>query len=247
MDEGSGGDFMMVMGAWRRGLFFVCGAVLPVLVPLAVEMGETREVAHPWGTDPDWSRAAERTGASGNTELPRGMYDDLIVRMASEEGVDANLVHAIITMESNHDRLAVSPKGAQGLMQLRPDTAARYAVSDPFDAAANIRGGVRHLRFLQEMFPDRLSWALAAYNAGESAVLRHQGIPPFRETQDYVTRVLAHAARRAAEMTRAALSLGSVGSGRATVQAPAPTEAVYLTANANRTTPPIPTTPLPTP
>ncbi len=241
----------MVMGAWRRGLFFVCGAVLPALVPLTAEMGETREVAHPWGMDSEWSRAAdlaaERTGVPGNTDSPRGMYDDLIVRMASEEGVDANLVHAIITMESNHDRLAVSPKGAQGLMQLRPDTAARYAVSDPFDAAANIRGGVRHLRFLQEMFPDRLSWALAAYNAGESAVLRHKGIPPFRETQDYVTRVLAHSARRAVETTRAALSLGSVGSGRATVQAVAPTEAVYLTANANRTTPPIPTTPLPMP
>jgi soluble lytic murein transglycosylase-like protein len=231
----------MVMSTWQKGLLFLCSAILPALVPLAVEMGETRETAQPWGADPGWSRAADLmaqvAGAPGNVEPPRGLYDDLIARMSSEEGVDANLVHAIITMESKYDRLAVSRKGAKGLMQLRADAAARYAVRDPFDPAANIRGGMRHLRFLQELFSGRLPWVLAAYNAGESAVLRHKGIPPFRETRNYVTRVLAHYAQRAAVTTRTALSLGSVGSGRAIVQAIALPEPAHLPARVSRSIP----------
>jgi len=128
----------------------------------------------------------------------RTQYADLIHRIATEEGVDPYLVRAIIRVESNFAASAVSPKGAQGLMQLIRGTAARYSVADPFDPEANIRGGVRYLRFLQEMFPGRLPWALAAYNAGENAVLRHNGIPPYRETQQYVDRVLAHYERREA-------------------------------------------------
>jgi soluble lytic murein transglycosylase-like protein len=128
--------------------------------------------------------------------------------LAAEEGVDADLVHAIISLESRYDPLALSRRGAKGLMQLTAPTASRYAVHDPFDPAANLRGGIRHLRFLQELFPGRLSWALAAYNAGEHAVLRYQGIPPFRETQAYVTRILAHYAERTVETGRAILPFG---------------------------------------
>ncbi|HSB73898.1 MAG TPA: lytic transglycosylase domain-containing protein [Candidatus Methylomirabilis sp.] len=123
-------------------------------------------------------------------------YADLIHRIATEEGVDPDLVRAIIRVESNFEASAVSPKGARGLMQLIRGTASRYAVADPFDPEANIRGGVRYLRFLQELFPGRLPWALAAYNAGENAVLRHNGVPPYRETRQYVDRVLAHYGRR---------------------------------------------------
>lgn len=128
---------------------------------------------------------------------PAGVpYADLIHRIATEEGVDPDLVRAVIRVESNFEASAVSPKGARGLMQLVRGTASRYAVADPFDPEANIRGGVRYLRFLQELFPGRLPWALAAYNAGENAVLRYNGVPPYRETRQYVDRVLAHYGRR---------------------------------------------------
>src|SRR5262249_58310066 len=85
---------------------------------------------------------------------------------------------------------AVSPKGAQGLMQLMPTTAATLGVRNSFDPRQNIEGGVRHLRGLIDRFPNRLALAIAAYNAGEKAVVQYGGIPPYPETQDYVSRVL---------------------------------------------------------
>ena len=84
---------------------------------------------------------------------------------------------------------AVSPKGCIGLMQLHPDTATRFGVTDAFDPAQNIRGGARYLRFLTDHFQGDLPLILAAYNAGENAVIKHQGIPPYRETQQYVRKV----------------------------------------------------------
>ena len=122
--------------------------------------------------------------------LATGVYAGLISRVAAEERVNPRLVQAIIKAESNFDPLAVSPKGARGLMQLMPATADRYAVADVFDIEANIRGGARYLQELQGMFPGRPSLALAAYNAGENAVLRYGGIPPYPETHRYVKRVL---------------------------------------------------------
>ncbi len=112
----------------------------------------------------------------------------LIDTIAAHEGVAADLVDAVIAVESGYQPTARSSKGALGLMQLMPATARQYAVDDPFDPEANIRGGVKHLRRLLERFD--LSLALAAYNAGEGAVKRYGGIPPYRETQDYVDRVL---------------------------------------------------------
>lgn len=131
-------------------------------------------------------------GLPRGADLTRGPYADLIRASAVEHGVDPGLVKAIIRAESNFDRQAVSRKGAQGLMQLMPDTAFRYRVRNPFDPADNIRGGVQYLRFLHETFPGRLPLIVAAYNAGENAVLRHGGIPPYRETQQYVSRVLRY-------------------------------------------------------
>jgi len=125
---------------------------------------------------------------SGN--LVGGQYADLINGIAGEEGVDPALVRAIIKAESNFEPNATSRKGAQGLMQLMPGTARRYAIRDTFDPEANIRGGVRYLRFLQDLFPGQLALALAAYNAGENAVVRYNGIPPYPETRQYVNRVL---------------------------------------------------------
>ena len=128
--------------------------------------------------------------------LVRGQYADLINRIADEEGVDSGLIRAIVKAESNFDPHAVSRKGAQGLMQLMPGTAGRYAVGNAFDPEANIRGGVRYLRSLHEMFANRLPLVLAAYNAGENVVLRYNGIPPYPETQQYVNRVLAFYGQR---------------------------------------------------
>jgi soluble lytic murein transglycosylase len=129
-------------------------------------------------------------GLPPDANLVRGQYADLINQIASEEGVDPELVRAIIKAESNFDPRAVSRKGAQGLMQLMPGTAGRYAASNPFDPETNIRGGVRHLRFLHSLFPGQLPLTLAAYNAGENVVLRYNGVPPFPETRQYVNRVL---------------------------------------------------------
>lgn len=115
-------------------------------------------------------------------------YADLIAQSSAKHGVDAKLVRAVIRVESGYQQRARSPRGAMGLMQLMPETARRYAVKRPYDPAANIDAGTRHLRSLLDRFP--LTLAVAAYNAGEAAVLRFQGIPPYPETQDYVSRVL---------------------------------------------------------
>ncbi len=114
--------------------------------------------------------------------------DRIVKETAHKHEVDPLLVHSVIQVESGYDPYAVSPKGARGLMQLIPATASRFGVADAFDARANIEGGVKYLKYLKGLFKDdRL--ALAAYNAGEGAVLRYKGIPPYRETQDYVDRV----------------------------------------------------------
>ncbi len=130
-------------------------------------------------------------GLPKGVNLTSGPYADLINRTARQHGVDADLIKAIIRVESNFDPRAVSRKGAQGLMQLMPATAADHAVSDAFDPAQNIAGGVHYLRKLLDLFGGDLRLALAAYNAGENAVLRYGGIPPYRETQQYVRKVLA--------------------------------------------------------
>ncbi len=118
-------------------------------------------------------------------------YSSLIGQVAKQERVDAALLHAVVTVESGYNPRALSPKGAAGLMQLMPDTARRYAVSNIWDPLQNLRAGARYLRDLLALFNDNLSLALAAYNAGEAAVIRAGNrIPPFSETRDYVPRVL---------------------------------------------------------
>jgi hypothetical protein len=126
-----------------------------------------------------------------NAPRPTTPFDALIDNISARHGVDSRLVRAVIEVESNFDRHAVSPKGARGLMQLIPSTGARFGVSDPFDPAQNIDGGVRYLRFLLEMFDGNLSLSLAAYNSGENRVARLGRIPQIRETQDYVGKVYA--------------------------------------------------------
>ena len=113
---------------------------------------------------------------------------EFVRKASSEHGVDPLLVSAIIHVESGYNPRALSPKGAEGLMQLMPETGRRWGAKDAFDPEDNIRAGVRYLRYLQDMFKDdRL--ALAAYNAGENAVQRYGWIPPYQETVEYVYKV----------------------------------------------------------
>jgi len=120
----------------------------------------------------------------------RSKYDRIIERHSDKFGVDPILVRAVIQVESNFDPNSISRRGARGLMQLMPETAQRYGVMKIFDPEENIRGGVHYLADLIQMFPHDLPRALAAYNAGENAVLKYAGIPPYDETMTYVKRAL---------------------------------------------------------
>ncbi|HEX4950859.1 MAG TPA: lytic transglycosylase domain-containing protein [Blastocatellia bacterium] len=122
--------------------------------------------------------------------------DDLITQSAARNGLDRDLILAVMKQESSFNPQAISYKGARGLMQLMPATAARFGVRDIFDPAQNIEGGARYLRFLLNTFNGDVELALAGYNAGENAVFRYGNqIPPYRETQDYVRKISAHYAR----------------------------------------------------
>ncbi len=116
-------------------------------------------------------------------------FRPLIRDVSARYGLDQALIEAIIRVESDFEPRAVSVKDCKGLMQLHPDTAKRFGVENVFDPGENVEGGVRYLRFLLEEFEDDLSLALAAYNAGENAVRKYQGIPPYRETRDYVKKI----------------------------------------------------------
>jgi len=122
-------------------------------------------------------------------------YDDLIDEIASDHGVEYALVKAVIKAESNFNRTAVSRKGALGLMQLMPSTAADLRVRDAFEPRDNIEGGVRYLRELLERFGHNLPLALAAYNAGPGRVEREGGIPQIAETKQYLAKVLRYRAK----------------------------------------------------
>jgi soluble lytic murein transglycosylase-like protein len=137
------------------------------------------------------SSSAERPAPSrGARSAAAHHYAPLIADIASRHAVPARLVESVIEAESRFNPRAVSPRGASGLMQLMPATAARLGVRDVFDARENIEGGVRHLRGLIDQYAGDLRLALAAYNAGSEAVARYRGVPPFGETQTYVRRVL---------------------------------------------------------
>ncbi len=114
----------------------------------------------------------------------------LAVAAARRHGLDPDLVLAVVAVESAFRPDAVSPKGAQGLMQLMPRTAASLGVSDALDPAQNLDAGTRHLRFLVDLYGGDLRRALAAYNAGQGAVKRYGGVPPYRETREYVKKIL---------------------------------------------------------
>jgi soluble lytic murein transglycosylase-like protein len=120
-----------------------------------------------------------------------GRYDDHIRQAAALYQIPEDLIRSVIQVESDFDPRAVSPANARGLMQLMPQTAERMLVTDIFDPRQNIFGGVRYLRVLANLFNGDIELTIAGYNAGEGAVMKYGGIPPYPETQDYVKRVLA--------------------------------------------------------
>lgn len=116
-------------------------------------------------------------------------YEETVRRVARQYSLEASLVKAVIRAESNFDPMAISPKGAMGLMQLMPDTARMHEVRNAFDPSENIHGGVRHLRYLMDRYRGNLDLVLAAYNAGTKPVDEARAIPRYPETQEYVRRV----------------------------------------------------------
>jgi soluble lytic murein transglycosylase-like protein len=145
--------------------------------------------------DPRTGRLVRAVIRTRPAAQPAAGIAETVDRIAQQNQLSPRLVHSVIQVESNYDPNAVSPKGAQGLMQLIPSTARRFGVSDVFDPADNIQGGARYLKYLLGLYKGDEALALAAYNAGERAVSRYGGVPPFPETQGYVAKVRLLAGR----------------------------------------------------
>ena len=124
---------------------------------------------------------------SGDCDL-----DWIIFRAGEKAGIDPRFIHAVIKQESKYDSKAVSPVGARGLMQMMPATAERFGLKDPFDPAANVEAGTKYLKWLLKRFDGDVSLALAGYNAGEGAVDKYKGVPPYSETQNYVKKIVSN-------------------------------------------------------
>lgn len=151
------------------------------------------EVPHPEPVSLVAPAREEAQAPAAGAVLQATPYGEIISAVSEAHGVDPLLVRALIQVESNYQARARSRKGAMGLMQLMPATARQYDVTNPYDPAANIEAGTKHLKSLLARFPPAL--ALAAYNAGHAAVERFRGIPPYAETRNYVMRVLQIAGR----------------------------------------------------
>ncbi len=219
--------------AFLRVLILVGLSAGPGWLPSGAEAGETFRridedgVTHMTDTpdDPRFRRATGSTGtAHGWLRVPQAQrgarWGRDINEICERHGVDPALVHAVIDAESAFNPWAVSRKGAQGLMQLMPRTASALGVRDSFNPRDNIEGGVRHLRYLLDRFPGNVSFALAAYNAGEGTVDYYGGIPPYPETQQYVQKILQR---------------GGVGAAEAVLPVAAPDQVIYRSEDADGT------------
>ncbi len=142
--------------------------------------------------DPRYQLYIREEGDLVSVHVDPDQYDPMIEEFSKKYGVDSALVKAVIQAESGFNSYAVSRKGAKGLMQLMPQTAAQWNVMNVFNPRENIEGGVRHLKHLLETFGNNLTLSLAAYNAGKNAVIRNHSIPPYDETQNYVREVLRY-------------------------------------------------------
>lgn len=162
------------------------------IVHLSNHATEKREVLLIQDTERPTTRPSASAAPIADV-LDKMPYANLVDKAAQAQHLDRALLHAVIAEESAYNPAAISPKGARGLMQLMPETARRYGVTNSLDPAQNIRGGSLYLKALLQRFNDNLPLSLAAYNAGENAIVRHGNhIPPYHETQSYVARVLNH-------------------------------------------------------
>jgi len=144
--------------------------------------------------------------AAGRVDHPlKKTYDPIVSASAYRHSIPVDLVHSIIRAESNYNPNAVSPKGAMGLMQLMPETAQAYGVSNPFDPSQNVEGGVKYLKDLIKLFGRTTSKVLAAYNAGQEAIKKYGGVPPYRETRNYIQRVMSGGYQKALITTRTSI------------------------------------------
>jgi soluble lytic murein transglycosylase-like protein len=171
-------------GAHFRGLIFTAMTLL--VAPGLNHSLLTRSVA----PDVLEARALPSTDMLIVAISPARAYDSLIHEAAAQYQVNPTLIHAVMQAESAFNPLAVSPAGAMGLMQLMPETAGAFEIADPFDPRENIMGGTRLLRELLDAHHHNIPLVLAAYNAGPTAVARYGGVPPFRETQGYVKKII---------------------------------------------------------
>jgi soluble lytic murein transglycosylase-like protein len=154
---------------------------------------------------------------------PATGIDEAVEQIAAQVSLPPQLIHSVIKVESNYNPLAISPKGAQGLMQLIPSTARRFGVANVFNPAQNIEGGSKYLKYLLDLFGGNYALALAAYNAGEAAVASYGGVPPFPETRNYLILVARQLqeARKAGAAKQKAIAAGQTRPEAETKPAPA--------------------------
>lgn len=148
-----------------------------------------------WRADVDTATASEGKGVRNpSQETGDFAFSEIVLPVSQKYGVDWRLVTAVMAVESNFNPRAVSSKGARGLMQLMPRTAALYNIraKELYDPALNVEAGVKHLKKLADRYRGNLHLVLAAYNSGETAVSRYRGVPPYRQTRTFVRKVLAH-------------------------------------------------------
>jgi len=155
---------------------------------------------------------ADEPGSTPAASMP-GTLNEAVERIAADQQLPPALIHSVIKVESNYNPNAVSPKGAQGLMQLIPSTARRFGVVDAFNPVDNIQGGARYLKYLLDLHGGDYALALAAYNAGEAAVARYGTIPPYPETQNYVQSVARQLQKNTASQPKAPAPKGAAGAG----------------------------------
>jgi soluble lytic murein transglycosylase-like protein len=184
---------LLVCGAARADIYRTVGENGTTVFTNVPAPGRPYELYVKEPAKPAPPMEAAAPGRADASRAARGRYATHIRAAAQASDVDAALIHAVISAESGYNPSARSPKGAVGLMQLMPDTAARYSVANRLDPEQNIQGGARYLRDLLRMFNNDLQLVLAAYNAGEKAVLKYGNrIPPYPETAAYVPRVLKY-------------------------------------------------------
>lgn len=178
-----------------KAVFFLgvvlCGAsVASGAVRIAVKDGKKVIYNDGIGSSPLEAPSRSDAWLASRVSTP-SLYDGLIAEAARSNAIDPKLVKSVMLIESAFNPAAISRKGARGLMQLMPETALRYGVRDRFDPAGNVSAGARHLAYLLGLYGGDIARALAAYNAGEAAVARYGGVPPFDETRLYVSKGFA--------------------------------------------------------